>query len=481
VRVSVLEFATVNGERQLQPVAGAGFFGPLGLETDDRGVYRLYGLPAGEYVVSASLSPVQFFGTSQPADLRRVTAAELQWAATQLSGSGTGAPVAAAGASVQTSAPPPGQSVGLATVYYPGTTDPAAAALIRLAAGEERDGVDFGVELVPTARVSGRVTGPDGQPVTGVQVLLAPASVGGPGIAYTGLTRTDTQGAFTSNALPPGQYDVIARIPTPPAVPTLVNGAPVPAQNRPANPLAGYWASTSVGVNGQDIDALALTLQPGLTLSGRVMFDASAGDVPPEASRVRLLLLPVQGGPLIGAPSSGQVNEDGTFELIGITPGQYRLSVGVQGAPGDSAASWGIRSATVSGRDLADRLVAITPDIALADAVVTLTDRTAEVDGRLLDAVGRPTTEYSAMLFSTNPDHWFVGGRRLKVPVRPSTDGRFRFTGLPPGEYFMAAVTDVNPRDLGDRAFLEQIASNAIRITVVEGEKKTQDLRLAGQ
>jgi hypothetical protein len=65
--------------------------------------------------------------------------------------------------------------------------------------------------------------------------------------------------------------------------------------------------------------------------------------------------------------------------------------------------------------------------------------------------------------------------------TRSSPDGRFRFTGLPPGDYFVAALTEIDQRDLGDTSFLEQISASALRITLTDGEKKTQDLRLAGQ
>ncbi|OFW05898.1 MAG: hypothetical protein A3I61_06360 [Acidobacteria bacterium RIFCSPLOWO2_02_FULL_68_18] len=53
------------------------------------------------------------------------------------------------------------------------------------------------------------------------------------------------------------------------------------------------------------------------------------------------------------------------------------------------------------------------------------------------------------------------------------------FTGVPPGDYFIAALTEVDQRDLGDTSFLEQVSASALKITPGEGEKKTQDLRLA--
>jgi hypothetical protein len=53
-------------------------------------------------------------------------------------------------------------------------------------------------------------------------------------------------------------------------------------------------------------------------------------------------------------------------------------------------------------------------------------------------------------------------------------------TGLPPGEYRIAALVDVAPGEINDPAFLEQIVAASVKVTLAEGERKTQDLRIAG-
>jgi hypothetical protein len=63
----------------------------------------------------------------------------------------------------------------------------------------------------------------------------------------------------------------------------------------------------------------------------------------------------------------------------------------------------------------------------------------------------------------------------------PASDGRITFKGLAPGEYYLAAVTDVSPAEAADPAFLEQVALSAIKVTVGPGEKRTQDLKIAGR
>jgi hypothetical protein len=44
----------------------------------------------------------------------------------------------------------------------------------------------------------------------------------------------------------------------------------------------------------------------------------------------------------------------------------------------------------------------------------------------------------------------------------------------------MAAVTDVSPTEVSDPSFLEQLVGASFKVTLAEGEKKTQDLRISG-
>jgi hypothetical protein len=60
------------------------------------------------------------------------------------------------------------------------------------------------------------------------------------------------------------------------------------------------------------------------------------------------------------------------------------------------------------------------------------------------------------------------------------SDGRFTITGLPAGEYYIAALTDLNASEMYEPSFLASIVPAAITVTLGDGEKKVQDLKLAG-
>ena len=118
-----------------------------------------------------------------------------------------------------------------------------------------------------------------------------------------------------------------------------------------------------------------------------------------------------------------------------------------------------------------------TPGTNIADVRLTLSDKRTQIAGSLQTASGQPTADYYVIAFSTDRNHWRTGSRRL-LSARPASDGRFVFDDLPAGEYFIAALTDLDPLEWQDAAFLEQVAPVAVKVSVAEGEKRVQDLRI---
>ncbi|HEY6357092.1 MAG TPA: carboxypeptidase-like regulatory domain-containing protein, partial [Vicinamibacterales bacterium] len=157
VLVRVSQFRLLGGERTLAPVSPTG--GPTTAQTDDRGTYRIFGLPAGEYVVSASPRPLA------GGDIRQMTPADIQSVRQAIQ------TVSAAATNPATRAPDP-VTVAYTNVYYPGTTIPTNATPLAVTAGEERGGVDLAMQLVRTAHIDGVVVAPAGVPPPSVQLLL---------------------------------------------------------------------------------------------------------------------------------------------------------------------------------------------------------------------------------------------------------------------------------------------------------------------
>jgi len=138
---------------------------------------------------------------------------------------------------------------------------------------------------------------------------------------------------------------------------------------------------------------------------------------------------------------------------------------------------WMVKSMTAAGREVLGALE-IKAGEDLTDIVITFTDKAGEISGTLLDAAGRPAPEYFVFVFPVDKSAWNPYSQRLRPPMRPASDGKFRISPLPAGEYYMAALTDFEQENLYDAAFLEQVAAAAFKITLAEGEKKVQDLKI---
>jgi hypothetical protein len=459
-QVQALQYQTIGGERVLRPAYGFSF---LGSATDDRGVYRLFGLPPGEYLIAATVR-------STTGELRATSAAEIAWARS-LAQPATGATVG--GVAPGPAAPARSQAVGYAPVYFPGTVDPASATTITLAAGEERTGVDITLQMVPTARIEGTVVDPEGRTAASAQVTVLPKSIVGD-VFLTMPRATTSGGRFVVAGISPGTYAVTARG-------RGAGPAGPPAGGRGPNPPT-LWAMTEITVAGEDLSNLELRLEPGVPIPGRVEFESETGQKPPAFTSVRPGLGPWQtgGGPSVSITvPSVPVDAEGKFRFPSVVPGRYQASGYFSAPTRDQTPQWVMKSVTAGGQNVTDAPLEIRPREEPPEIVITFTDKVTEISGTLFDAAGRPNSDLSIIMFPGNREFWRQGSRRIR-PVRPASDGKFKLAGLPAGEYYLAAVTDYEYTDLWDASFLEQLTAGAFKITLGEGEKKVQDIRMGG-
>jgi hypothetical protein len=435
--VRAMRYVLRRGERVLD------FAGPTAV-TDDRGVYRIYGLPPGDYIVGASWRPA-YFG-SGGSELRLTSEIDLGAAPASVPGPGSATA---------------DRAVALASTFYPGTTVPTQASLVTVGGGEERRGVDFKLEVVPTSRLAGSVVAPDGQPLpAGVRVsLMAMNAVSFQDRAVDVFRETGVtpDGSFSFVDVAPGQYTVFAR--------TVLPGAG-----------AGriVWASADVIVDGDSLAGLDLALRPGTTLSGRVRFDGEARPV--DLKGVRVALIPEQTqGHVSVAPVTAAVDGEGRFTVEGVTPGRYRLTASLPGRPRE----WLLRSAVALGVETLDVPVTIEPGGEVTDALIEFTDRMADLTGRLQDPAGTPASQHTVILFPRDTALWTPQSRRIQT-AQPSTDGAFAFGALAPGDYLLSVVDDVDPDEWFDPAFLQRLVLGAVPVAISAGEQKVQNLQVGG-
>lgn len=411
--------------------------------TDDRGVYRIYGLAAGDYVVMAQVRNPGLMGGQleeiSPAEVRRALAEVKDISRRTTPGPAPIAPPAGV-------ASDPRRTVALAPAFYPGTGMIANARFVPLAPGEERGGIDFSVDYVPVARVQGFVSMPG---VTQPAFVTIAPDVGVPVFEQNRSTRTSADGAFTLTGITPGTYRLMAR--------------------------AGRGsATTQITVNGNDIEGVTLTVSPGLTVAGRVVFEGANGQpLPVMPTRVALPIASAT-AEMVGIPDL-QIQADGHFELTGIIPGSYRFLTNVVPGVRAPAGRWWLKSIAADGRELLDAPLQFLDDV--HDIVITFTDRANELNGLVTRAAKDPAPDPYVVAFSVDRSRWFFNSRSVAAG-KVAEDGRFSLRNLTPGEYFVAAATDLDTGEWFDPAVLEELARRGTRITIAADETKTLTVAL---
>jgi hypothetical protein len=431
--------------------------------TDERGAYRIFGLAPGAYLVYVSQPFSGGIG-----EIGDMSTAEVDAVFARLHAR----PPAIAGAPTPTPATPPARSpssivrpdrtFGTAAVFFPGVATPAAALPITLALGEVRESVDFAYTYTRTVMVTGNVNGAGAIPVrltlNGENTSSNQISFGTGPILQRRASSSD--GEFTFTNVSPGNYTLIAT-----AAPGSAGGRGAPI---PTGPTQSF-AMAEFEITGDDITGLDLTMRPTLNVTGRVSFAGAAPSAEAQTSLVVRLLATGSGQQAIGG--QGAVRPDGSFEVNGIIPAEYRVSI--TGVP----AGWVPRSATLGDRDLLDLPVRVGA-ANLSGLEILLTDQRSQISGRLTDTSGAAAPGYFVAVFSADQAMWVPQSRRIKS-VRPDTSGAFHFDDLPAGEYYVAALTEGETSDWQQPASLTQIIPAAVKVTLAEGERKTQNLQIA--
>jgi hypothetical protein len=437
MRVRVLPRRLVGG----RIVLGGDLGEPAIVSTDETGAYRVFELPPGDYLIG--IAP------------RVVGAGD-----TQLGGRPEN-PAPADLPSAQ------GAVVGYAPVFYPGTSDPAAATVVTVGTAVDRVGLDVHTSLVRMGRLDGVLAGIDGvMPPHQIQIRPQGWTTSG-SFLYTQTTRAGADGRFTFTNVPPGAYTVVARTLPPPPDPNA-------AVARRAPPL---WALADLTMTGPDTRVI-LRWQGALTVTGHVTFAGLTH--PPDDITVRIGLRATPASAGAPVPDPVPVDASGGFTLGGVLPGEYWLVVQVPANPATQFADWIQGSAMIDGHDAFDEPFAVGTNLGTPDIPVVLTRETQQIDGAVRDGTGHPVVDCPVVVFSTDRRLWFPQSRHIAVR-RTDTTGGWLFNlgaGLPPGEYFVSLAPDLGPGEQFDPTILADLASSARRVTVAPGGSQSLQLRL---
>jgi hypothetical protein len=410
-RVQALRSRTVQGQRRLQSAGVAD-------QTDDLGAFRIYGLPPGEYFVSASPGEIDAARREPP-------------------------------------------------IYFPGTPSFVEALPIRVDAGSEA-AADLQLVPIPTATVSGVVLNSSGAPVTAMVALasdvvgLGMSIDGGPPTALRLQADSGRDGRFMIPNVPPGPYTLTAqmefRLDSPFSISGRKGESRAETEARATEAMLARLpesTSTKVVVSGGDVEGLTLVTRPPASLT--LSIEGDSGVTRPLPTGIRVTTMSTHGNNM-----SMFAGGRDTFRLAGMN-GPFHLDV--QGVPDD----WAVKAITVEGEDVTDRPIDLQGQS--ANARLVLTDRVSSVGG-VVQAPERGA-RHTVVVFPDDESKWTYPSRYVRV-TRTDDQGRFEIKGLPPNErYALVAVDFIEEGEEHDAEVLRELRSRATSFSLNEGERES--------
>lgn len=283
-RITDLEGRPIIGERvNIVAKGDAGESRPVSIfsgrknQTDDRGVYRIYGLSPGSYKVSIGQSA---------------------------SGGGGGVNILGMGGSQY------------ARTFYPGVTDESRATTIEINEGTEATNIDITPGKSDRGfSVSGRVIDADsGKPMASAFIGYSPVNAVSQqlgGMSFSG-QQTDANGKFRLEGIQPGHYAA------------FMMGM---GQDN------SYSDPAPFDVSDADVTGIEIKVRRGATIAGVAIIENNVDPTAAALLQSVTLFAYVADPKSTSAPSfsRGAINADGSFQLAGLAPGKARINA--QGFP----------------------------------------------------------------------------------------------------------------------------------------------------
>ncbi len=418
--VQIYTVAYQTGFALLQPAVA----GPAGAAktADARGEFQLFWIPPGEYYLGAT-PPVRAGGPGTPFQ--------------------------------------PGSRT-----FYPSETDLRNATPIVIHGGEDLRRMDISVRSAATFKIAGTVTNtipippdPNGGTATATVFFhLANRDLDTPNDAPIAnnagnISLALTSGPFEIPNVPPGSYEVLARV----------------ADSSVGTGLGAFsWGRALVDVRDRDVTNVAITVTPPANVKGVVKMTDGA----PMPPNLRISLTPMGGSTRVAlytllTTRAAPVASDGSFTVQSVPPGRFRLNA-VSGLPPDFYVAEIRQNASAvydDGFDVDTR----TP----APLEILISNGAGTVEGVVNDATTKP---FAGAVVALVPDSRRFENRALFATGTSDASGRFVFHGIAPGEYRLYAWEMTPPNAYQNANFIRRYADKGK--VVVMGQRTNARLEL---
>lgn len=431
-----------------------------GMLTDDRGMYRVAGLPPGEYVVSVSESADHGDGGRGGDNFGRLMMMGIL-------------------------------NSQIFTTFHPSATRAKDAITLKVGAGDERSDVDISIPDRVMHVVSGVVRGRrDKRPLARARVNIVPNDrESGTGLEYvfSGLMEsgvwTDEDGRWHLKEIPDGQYTITVK-PAEEYEPgeryrngnmnmnTNMSSMNMNGSFTPPRRKKGYApARREVKVSGDDVTELVVELSEGARVSGTVAIEGGKTPDYVHVSAMRATSSPEEmmiAGEVPSATATGSA-----FTIEGLTAGKFFLNASMY--TGDGAKSY-LKSITWNGKDILREPLDVGEGATLEGVRIVFSNDPATLRVRAVSADKKPAFNVNIFLVPSDAPNWSpYSGQSLFCST--GEEGECSISA-PPGEY---AVVNM-PRRRINGAMGDEIkmrAATSPRVSLRGGETKSFEVKVA--
>jgi hypothetical protein len=377
-----------------------------GAETDDRGIFRIYPLQAGEYIVSV----IEQSLVVEERD----------------------------GGTMETV-----ENKSINPYFYLDASSLKNARIIQVDSGRETNNIDITLAERATYKVSGTIT-LRGKPLASVALRLNARDEGMSGptlMRANGIsTIADKDGHWTFKDIPDGVYDVV--------LDTMFSDRNQPDFNR-------FLASSQqVSVAGGDVLDVVIALTEGGRISGTIVVERNK----PLPKSISLYTERIEPNKPRGYGSSSTLELDakGGFSFTRVPPGENTLNIHVD-------KEYYVKSVTWNDRDLLRQTLKVEEGREVQGVVVVLSQDVGTLSGNIVMAQNKKAVpKASYILLPSDESKW----NRQDAMIGGMTDsaGNFRISGAP-GDYLMLAIPQgvTTIRSMDD---VKKMAPKATRVSL---------------
>ncbi len=333
---------------------------------------------------------------------------------------------------------------GHVPTYFPGSTDPAGAGVIEVAAGTVVSGADVTLRKTRTLRIRGRVVPAAGDgPPPRVMITVLPREPAFAVFVSAVMARTQgTNGTFQVRNLAPGAYLLVAD-----------------------------WSEDGkrrvvkqpVDLGSSNLDDFTLLLTPALQLKGQVRVEGTA-----DVNLAQLFVELATQGPMRYRMGGSRVKDDGSFIFENINADNYTLNL--RGLP----PNFYMKSMRMGDVDALERGLDLTHGPA-GSLDVVISPNGGQVEGTVADSKGQMSSGATVVLVPDAPRREQSG---LYQIAGTDQSGHFNLQGIAPGDYKLFAWEDADSDSYRDPEFVKQFENAGEAVAIREGGRENRQLKL---